>query len=47
MIDGQNTCDMITSDQGPNVSDQIMFCPFHSFSVEVQTNARYIHAMHV
>ena len=26
----------------PNARDQILFCAFHSFSVEVQTNASYI-----
>ena len=31
---------------GPNARDQIGFCAFHSFLVEVQTNAGYIHAMH-
>ena len=25
--------------EGPNVQDQIAFCAFHSFLVEVQTNA--------
>ena len=29
-----------------NVRDQIAFCAFHSFLVEVQTNAGYIHATH-
>ena len=33
--------------EGPNVSDQITFCAFHSLLVEVQTNAVYIHVMHV
>ena len=32
--------------EGPNVHDQILFCTFHTFVVEVQTNAGYIHAMH-
>ena len=32
----------------PNASDLIAgICEFHSFLVEVQTNAGYIHAMHV
>ena len=30
--------------EGPNVGDQIAFYAFHSFLVEVQTNAGYIHA---
>ena len=46
MIDGQNTRDLITSDQGPNANDQIAFFAFHSFLVEVQMNAGYIHATH-
>ena len=46
MIDGQNMYDQISSDQGANVSDQIAFCIFHSFLVEVQTNPGYIHATH-
>ena len=29
-----------------NAHDQIAFCVFHSFFVEVQTNAGYIHATH-
>ena len=32
--------------EGPNVRDQIAFCAFHSFLVEVQTNAGYINATH-
>ena len=28
--------------EGPNVSDQIVFCAFHPFLVEVQTNPGYI-----
>ena len=32
--------------EGPNARDQIAFCAFHSFLVEVQMNAGYIHAMH-
>ena len=46
VIDGQNTRDQITSDQGPNANDQIAFFAFHSFLVEVQMNAGYIHATH-
>ena len=29
--------------EGPNASDQIVFCAFHPFLVEVQMNAGYIH----
>ena len=32
--------------EGSNASNQIPFCAFHSFLVEVQTNAGYIHATH-
>ena len=32
--------------EGPKTRDQIAFCAFHSFSVEVKTNAGYIHATH-
>ena len=32
--------------EGPNARDQIAFYAFHSFLVEVQTNAGYIHAVH-
>ena len=32
--------------EGPIASDQIAFCAFHSFLVEVQTNPGYIHATH-
>ena len=31
---------------GQNTHDQIAFCTFHTFLVEVQTNAGYIHATH-
>ena len=30
----------------PNAHDQIVFCAFHSLSVEVQTNACYIYVAH-
>ena len=33
--------------EGRKAQDQIAFCAFHSFLVEVQTNAGYIHATHV
>ena len=46
MIDGQNTPDQITSDQGPNANDQIAFFAFHSFLVEVQMNAGYTRTTH-
>jgi len=46
VIDGQSMRDQISSDKGANASDQIAFCAFHSFLVEVQTNAGYIHATH-
>ena len=32
--------------EGWNVRDQIASCALHTFLVEVQTNAGYIHAMH-
>ena len=32
--------------EGRNAPNQIAFCAFHSFSVEVQTNAGYIHVTH-
>ena len=33
--------------EGPNAHDQSAFCTFHTFSVEVQMNAGYIHVTHV
>jgi len=30
--------------EGPNMHDQIVFCAFHLFLVEVQINACYLHA---
>ena len=33
--------------EGRKAQDQIVFCAFRSFLVEVQTNAGYIHAMHM
>ena len=49
VTDGQNVRDQITSDSDrrPNTSDQIAFCVFHSFLVEVQTNGGYIFMVHV
>ena len=44
---GQNTRDQIMSDISPNVCDQSAFCAFHTFLVEVQTYACYIHVTHV
>ena len=32
--------------EGPDALDQIAFCAFHSFLVEVQTHAGYMHATH-
>ena len=32
--------------EGRNARDQSAFCAFHTFLVEVQTNAGYIHATH-
>ena len=32
--------------EGPNARDQSAFCAFHTFLMEVQTNAGYIHATH-
>ena len=40
---GQNTWYQITRVKGQNVHDQIAFGAFHSFLVEFQTNAGYIH----
>ena len=33
--------------EGPNARDQIAFCAFHSFLVEVQTNSGDIRATYV
>ena len=44
VTDGQNIRN--ARGKGENSRDQITFCAFHSFLVEVQTNARYIHATH-
>ena len=51
MTDSQNVHDQICVIrfrviEGPNAHDQIAFCAFHSFLVEVQTNAGYVHVMH-
>ena len=42
----QKTSDLTSYRLGPNARDQIAFCTFHSFLVEVQINAGYIHATH-
>ena len=44
--DGQKSMIRLRVIEGPNVHDQILFCTFHTFVVEVQTNAGYIHATH-
>ena len=46
VADDQNTHDQIQGIEGPNMHDQIVLCVFHSFLVEVQANAVYIHATH-
>ena len=48
VIDGQNMRFTIRLwvIESPNASDQIAFCAFHSFLVEVQMNAGYIHVTH-
>ena len=48
----KNVCDQIHMIriwviEGANVRDQIVFCAFHTFLVEVQMNSSYIHATHV
>ena len=47
VMDGPNTRNRFRVKEEPNASDVIAFCELHSFLVEVQTNAGYIHAMHV
>ena len=42
----QNTQHLITRVEGQNTRDQIALCAFHSFLVEAQMNAGYIHATH-
>ena len=46
VADGRNMHDQIQVIEGPNMHDQTALCAFHSFLVEVQTNAVYIHATH-
>ena len=36
----------VTQTGGPNMSDQIAFCAFHSFLVEIQMNPGYICVTH-
>ena len=43
VTDGQNPRDQITRVEGRNTGNQIAFFAFHSFLVEVQANAEYIH----
>ena len=43
LTDGQNTRGSHYEGQKAEMHDQIMFCAFHSFLVEVQKNAGYIH----
>ena len=48
----KNVCDQIHMIriwviEGANVHDQIVFCTFHTFLVEVQMNSSHIHATHV
>ena len=33
--------------EGPNTRDQIVLCAFHSFLVEIQMNAGYIHVQYM
>ena len=40
------THDQITGVEGRNARDQLAICALHSFLVEVQTKAGYIHATH-
>ena len=44
VTDGQNMCDQIT--RGRRWKRKLCFCAFHSFLVEVQTIAGYIHVTH-
>ena len=46
VTEGQNKRVQLRVIEGPNARDQIAFCAFHSFSVEVPTNAGYVHATH-
>ena len=46
VIDGQNTLNQITSDQGPHANDEIAFLAFRSFLVESQMNSGYTHTTH-
>ena len=46
LTDGKTRVIRLQGVEGRNVRDQTAFCAFHSFLVEVQTNAGYIHAMY-
>ena len=47
VTEGQNTRDQFTSDRrSKRASDKRAFYAFHTFLVEVQTNAGYIGATH-
>ena len=51
MTDSQNMLDQICVIrfrviEGPNAHNQIAFCAFHSFLVEVQMNSDYIQVTH-
>ena len=36
----------VQGEEGRNMRDQIAFCEFHSFLVEVQTTTGYTHVTH-
>ena len=42
----QNTQHLIMRVESQNAHDQIVLCAFHSFLVEAQMNAGYVHVMH-
>ena len=46
VTDGQTRVIRLRVIEVPNARDQIALCTFHSFLVEVQTNAGYIHVRH-
>ena len=46
VTDSQTRMIRLRVTEGPNARHQIVFCAFHSFLVEVQMNAGYIHATH-
>ena len=45
MKDGKTQVIRLRGVEGPNPLDQIAFCAFYSFLVEVQTNAGYMRCM--